>query len=177
MIGDPEFFDVDTKKAMGLWPDISSTSRGIIPYINRMREDKIRVTFVGSMTEKGETIRDILDSCPKVSRIFVSDPYGYTENDTNQRYKELFDKNTSMYKDKIRFKSDRESNVVCIDSSTCTSDILNLYYPLVKPGGIFCGNGHDTNAVKDELSKFRRKVKIGTPIQVSNRTVWFWYKR
>ena len=35
----------------------------------------------------------------------------------------------------------------------------------------------ETNKVKEALTSFRRSSKIGTPIQVANRSVWFWYKR
>jgi hypothetical protein len=173
MFGDPDFFEIDQLKAMGMWPASTMTSRGVIPYVNRMRKDKIKVTVVGDF--KGDTIRDLLDNCPKIFRVYAIN--NYADDEKSQNYKKLFETNTKEYKDKIRFKSDRESDLVCIDQSACTSDNLKLYYNLVKSGGIYCGNGHEYVPVKEELSKFRREVKIGTPIQVSNRAVWFWYKR
>lgn len=173
MFGDPELFEIEQLKAMGMWPSTTMTSRGIIPYVNRMRVEKLRITVVGDL--KGDTTVDLLENCPKITRIFVVN--NYEDDEKSQAYKKLFEVNTKAYKDKIRFKSDRESSVVCIDQSACTSDNLKLYYNLLKSGGIFCGNGHEYVPVKDELSKFRREVKIGTPIQVSNRAVWFWIKR
>lgn len=173
MFMDPESFEIAQLRAMGMWPSSSMISRGIIPYINRINKDKIKITIVGDL--KGDSTVDILENCPKVFRIYVINSYGSDES--SQNYKKLFDANTKEYKDKIKFKSDRDSDVVCVDERSCTSDNLTLYYKLVKSGGIFCGNGHEYVPVKEELSKFRREVKIGTPIQVSNRAVWFWYKR
>jgi hypothetical protein len=173
MFGDPDFFEIDQLKGMNMWPASTMTSRGVIPYVKRMRTDKVKVTVVGDF--RGDTVRDILDSCPNVFRVYVVNQYA--DDEKSQAYKSLFESNTKMYKDKIRYKSDRESDLVCIDQSACTSDNLALYYKLVKSGGIFSGNGHEYVPVKDELNKFRREVKIGTPIQVSNRAVWFWYKR
>ena len=170
---DPDLFEIKQLKAMGMWPASTMTSRGIIPYINRIRKDRVKVTVVGDT--KGDTTVDLLENCPKIFRVYVVNNYG--EDESSQNYKKLFETNTQEYKDKIKYKSDRESDVVCIDLSACTSENLKLYYELVKSGGIFCGNGHQYVPVKDELSKFRREVKIGTPIQVSNRTIWFWYKR
>lgn len=173
MFGDPDFFEISQLKTMGMWPASTMTSRGIIPYVNRIRKDKIKITVVGDL--KGDTVLDLLENCPKIFRLYVVNQY--SDDEKSQTYKKLFETNTKEFASKIRHKSDKESDVVCIDQSACTSENLKLYYPLVKSGGIFCGNGHEYVPVKDELNKFRREVRIGTPIQVSNRAVWFWVKR
>lgn len=173
MFGDPDFFDIKQLKAMNMWPASTMTSRGIIPYVNRIRKDRVKVTVVGDL--KGDTTLDLLENCPKIFRLYSVNNYG--DDETSQNYKKLFETNTKEYESKLRRKSDKVSDVVCIDERACTSDNLKLYYELVNSGGIFCGNGHEYDHVKEHLSKFRREVKIGTPIQVSNRAVWFWYKR
>lgn len=173
----PDLFPITQLKEFGLWPNTNLVSRGIIPYINRIRKDRVKITVVGDL--KGETTADILENCSNVFRIYSINDYSSCKEP--EVYKELFDTNTAQHTQKIRQKSDRESDVVIIESSSmprsCSSDELRIYYDLVKHGGIFCGNGHDMKNVKDDLNKFRREAKIGTPILISNLHVWFWYKR
>ena len=150
-------------------------SRGLIPYVNRMinREEKVKITIVGDL--KGESVVDLLQSCPKIFRIYVVNEYADTPE--GAKLKAVFDKNTEKFKDKIKFMNDRQSNFVCIEREACTPENLKTYYALVKENGVFAGGGHEYDDVKESLSKYRRDNKIGTPIQVSNRAVWFWYKR
>lgn len=168
MLGDPDLFPIEHLRPMGMWPQVTMTSRGIIPYIKRIKSDKVKITIVGD--SKGDSIVDILESCPNVFRI-------YAINKEDTKYSKLFEQNIQNFKNKIKFLSDRESDVVCIDGSMCSPEALESFYDLVKPNGIFCGNCHEDVSVKDALNTFRRNKRIGTPIQVSNRTVWFWYKR
>jgi hypothetical protein len=172
MFGNPEFFEIEQLKAMGMWPNSTMISRGIIPYVNRLRNDKIKITIVGDI--KGESTYDILENCPKVFHV-------HTVNDFNiedgELYKNLFTANIKSHKEKVKFRDDRESDVVCIDQRVCSVENLVKYYELTKSGGIFCGNGHEITNVKEQLGLFRRQVKIGTPIMISNRSVWLWIKR
>jgi hypothetical protein len=172
---DPDFFEIDRQIPLGMFPRSTMTSRGIIPYVNRManREEKIKITVVGDL--KGETVVDLLDNCPKIFRIFVVNEY--TDSEDDKKMKKLFEVNTEKYKNKIKFMSDRQSNFVCIENRACTVENLKKYYSLVRVGGVFAGNGHEYDHTKIALSEWRRAEKIGIPILVSNRATWFWYKR
>jgi hypothetical protein len=167
----PEFFTIEQRKEFSMWPDMDLISRGIIPYVNRLRFDTITVTIKSDM--KGENIVDLLDNCKKISKIYYSNDY----TDIDERVKAAFNKNTEPYADKIAEVKGKKVNVVCIDKSACNAERLALYYENLVTGGIFCGNGHEFIAVKEALSGFRRSKKIGTPIDVANRAVWFWIKR
>lgn len=165
----PEFFDIEEKKMFGIWPHDQLISVGINPYIKRIREEKIAMAIVGDL--RGESTVHFLENNPKIVKINVVN--------VGDTHKSIFEKNTEGYKSKIDFglSKDKKRDIVCIDKDACTIDNLELYYQNVKQGGIFCGNGHDTIEVKQALNEFRRKVKIGTPIQIAHRTIWFWYVR
>jgi hypothetical protein len=167
----PEFFDIEEKKIFGMWPDQHSISTSINPYIKRLREDKLAIAIVGDL--RGENAAHILENNPKIVKLNI------VENHTDDVVKTIFNRNTEKFKSKIDFglSKDKMRDVVCIDKNSCTVDNLVLYYQNVKQGGIFCGNGHDDAVVKDILFQFRRKVKIGTPIQIAHKTIWFWTVR
>jgi ribosomal protein L7Ae-like RNA K-turn-binding protein len=167
----PEFFDIEEKKTFGLWPHDQLISVGINPYVKRIREDKIAMAIIGDL--RGESTVHFLENSSKIVKINVVNNYA------EEHLKELFNKNTEGYKSKIDFglSKDKKRDIVCIDKDACNPENLELYYQNVKQGGIFCGNGHDSIEVKQALNDFRRKVKIGTPIQVCHRTIWFWYVR
>jgi len=176
----PEHFDIENLKIFGMWPNQNFISRGIVPYIRRIRKDKVYVAVVGDL--KGESVVDMLETCDKIEKIYVINNY---EGDEAELMKSIFTKNIKNLKNKLVMKNDIESlkskdslpDVVCVDDTSCTVDNLLLSYEITPSGGIFCGNGHETVKVKTALNEFRRQNKIGTPIQVSNRTVWFWPKR
>lgn len=174
MFGDPEFFDIETLKSMNMWPNESLVSRGIIPYLKRIRQDKIAVAIIGDL--KGENAVDIVINVPKVVKINLHNDY--TNNPNAEILKSVLSKNISSHKSIIDPNfSKKERDVICFDKSSCTVDNLKLYYDCVKSGGIICGNGHEVKEVKEALVQFRRECRIGTPIQVSYLTTWFWYKR
>ena len=175
MIGNPELFDIENKKLFGLWPHNQLMSKGINPYIKRIKQDKIAMLVVGDLL--GESVYDFLSENDNIIKMNVVNVYENTEND--DALKELFLKNTSTFKGKIDkgISKDKLRDIVCVEKTSCTLDNLELYYKNVKPGGIFCGNGHESPEVKLALLDFRRNNKIGTPISVANRTIWFWYKR
>lgn len=168
---DPEFFTIEQAKEFNMWPNADLISRGIFPYINRLKTDKINLTIKGDL--KGENIYDLIENCPKISRIYVSNDYGENE----ERLRAIYKKNLENHSDKIKEVKGKKVDVVCIEKTSCTSEKLELYYESVRSNGIFCGNGHESHDVKEALRLFRRKCKIGTPILVANRSVWFWYKR
>lgn len=168
----PEFFDIEQKKLFGIWPHADLISYGINPYVRRIRQDKIVMAIIGDLL--GEDVFCFLESNPtKIAKINVVNKYD------DETLRNVFNKNTADYKSKIGFglDKDKQRDVVCIEKNACTQDNLMLYYNNVKSGGIFCGSGHDTNEVRQTLTEFRRQQKIGTPIQICHRTIWFWYKR
>jgi len=171
---DPELFDIERKKLFHLWPDADSISYSIIPYVKRIKKDKLALVIVNDL--KGENSVDFLNNCDKIVKINVANQYD-DSNPNTEAMKELFDVNTSKHKEIQKGFEIKDRDVVCIEKSACTVEKLELYYKAVKSGGIFCGNGHDTTAVKQALNTFRRNNKIGSPILISNRTTWFWYKR
>lgn len=176
----PEHFDIENLKIFGMWPHQNFISRGIVPYIKRIRKDKVYVAVIGDL--KGESIVDMLETCDKIEKVYVINKY---EGDDAETIKAIFAKNTKNLKSKLVMKSNIEDlkskenlpDVVCMNDMTCTVESLLLSYEITPSGGIFCGNGHETMKVKTALTEFRRRNKIGTPIQVSNRAIWFWNKR
>jgi hypothetical protein len=172
MFGDPEFFDIEQKKLFGIWPHDQLIAKGISPYVKRIKKDKIAMLIVGDL--KGESINQLLTYNNNIIKVNIINTW-----QKDDPIKSVYDKNIELFKTKIDkgISKDKKRDVVCIDSSACTLDNLELYYQNVKPGGIFCGNGHDSQEIKDVLTSFRRKNKIGIPIQVSFKTVWFWYTR
>jgi len=166
----PEYFDIENLKMFGMWPHQSFISRAIAPYAKRIRKEKVSILLVGD--NKGEQCIDFLDLCDdKIQKISV------IRNSDDDLVKAIFTKNTKGRDEITDAHSEESFDIICIDEHSCTEEILKKYYDLVPSNGIFCGNGHETKKVKEALTSFRRSSKIGTPIQVANRAVWFWYKR
>jgi CTP synthase (UTP-ammonia lyase) len=170
---DPELFDIEHLKTFGMWPNTNLISFSIGNYTKRMREDKLAMLIVNDL--KGENAYNFLENNNKIIKINIVNKY----DDTTEQYKRMFDDNTKSFKGKIDFgiSKDKRRDIVCIEKSSCTEENLELYYKNVKSGGIFCGNGHESQSVKSALKNFRHKIKIGTPIQVCYTTTWFWYVR
>lgn len=170
---DPELMNVEEMKAFGLWPNDRHISVAMVPYVNRIRQDKLAALLVGDL--HGESTYDFLSRCPKLVRVNVVNTY----TDQQEMLKTVFKRNTDSFKGKIQsgIEKNKTRDIVCIDVSACTPDNLELYYHNVKSGGIFCGNAYDTEGVKIALTAFRRKMKIGTPIQICHNNIWFWYAR
>ena len=167
----PEYFDIKNLKMFGMWPHQSSISRGIAPYIKRMSKDKVSVLIFGD--HKGEQAVDLVDLCgDKLEKVCV------VSNTDDDLIKALFVTNTKGYNqitvDMVWFE---QFDVVCVLENSCDEETLERCYKNLPGNGIFCGNGHEADKVKVALTAFRRNQKIGTPIQVSNRAIWFWNKR
>lgn len=170
----PDFFDIEEKKQFGLWPHGDLISTGIIPYAKRIKETRLAMGIVGDL--RGEDVYNFLENVPNIVKMNVVNRYDTEEEKALQQ---IFKKNTANHNSKIGFglTRDKQRDIVCIEKNACTVENLVLFYQNVKSGGIFCGNGHDTEEVKKALLEFRRNEKIGTPILVCYRTIWFWYKR
>jgi len=178
LMSDPEFFNIEQNKLMGLWPPGDQVAIGVYPYIKRLKTDKVTIVDVGVM--KGEGARWFFEMDTVNQKIgMIYGVVSVMEGDKN-RYNDLLEKNMSG---ESRFtlgfdpyKKNQEVDVVCINSECNLDKSLKRFYRSVKPNGIFCGNLHASGKVKEALLKFRRDNKIGTPISVSNGS-WFWYKR
>lgn len=166
---DPENFTVKQRKEFGMWPDANMMSQAMIPYVKRMRTESVTMLIAGD--KKGENIVDFAENVKKLSKITV------LNKDSTEEEKKVFTENTTGISILSHDVINEQVDIVCVADSACTEDNLVLIYEAVKNGGIFCGNGHETTKVKEELNKFRRHSKIGTPIMVANRAIWFWYKR
>lgn len=166
---DPENFNIKQKKEFGMWPDASLMSQAMIPYIKRMRTESVTMLIAGD--KKGENIADFAENVKKLSKITV------LNKDSTEEDKNVFAENTAGLTNLSYDVIGEPVDIVCVADNACTEENLVLIYEAVKHGGIFCGSGHDTTKVKEELNKFRRHTKIGTPIMVANRVIWFWYKR
>jgi hypothetical protein len=169
MFLDPENFTVAQRKQFGMWPDANMISLAMIPYIKRMRTDSVTMLIAGD--KKGENIVDFVENVNKFSNITV------LNKDCTEDEKRVFQENTKDISILSYDVLKEPVNIVCVADNACTEQNLVLLYEAVKQGGIFCGNGHETNPVKTELNKFRRNSRIGTPIMIANRTIWFWNKR
>ena len=172
---DPDFFDVEAQKQLGLFPKPDMTAAAIAPYIRRLKnENGIIVVDVG--VGKGENAYEILESCSNVVKL-----YGVDCSNNSDAVNDLLKKNTEKFGDRFTSKETymkkEFADVVCVDSTSGLDKTLKAYYSKVRPSGIFCGNDHDKQEVKEALNKFRRENKIATPIQIINRSIWFWYKR
>ena len=166
----PEYFDIENLKMFGMWPHQNFISRAISPYAKRVRKEKVSILIVGD--NKGEQCIDFLDLCnDKIQKISV------ITNGDDELIKAIFAKNTKGRDEIVDTNLEDTFDIICINEHSCTEETLKKYYDLLPSNGIFCGNGHETNKVKEALTNFRRNSKIGTPIQVANRLVWFWYKR
>lgn len=176
MFLDPTLFSITQSKEMGLWPPSDLVAHGVWPYINRLKETNLRILDVGVM--KGENAMFLLekDTGNKIKKVYGVVSYDPEHKKDFNNYEEVLKTNTNGV-DRISLAYiDQSCHVVCIHAYSDLNYNLEKYYAAVKSNGIFCGNEHHLPRVKESLSAFRRKNKIGTPIMVSNGC-WFWYKR
>lgn len=176
MLMDPTQFSITQSKEMGMWPPSDLAGIGIWPYISRLRENDLEILDVGVM--KGENAVFLLekDTKNKIKKIYGVTSYDPQRKQEFENYETLLKKNTDGL---ARFSLDysgQSCHVVCVHADSELDINLEKYYSVVKSNGIFCGNEHHLPRVKEALSSFRRKNKIGTPIMVSNGC-WFWIKR
>ena len=64
MFGDPEFFDYNTLKQMGLWPDSNQMAVNVSPYINRLKVETPQILLYGML--RGDDIFDLLQKTKSV---------------------------------------------------------------------------------------------------------------
>lgn len=176
MLLDPTQFSITQSKEMGMWPPGDIAGIGIWPYVKRLRETNLSILDVGVM--KGENVYYLLDKDTdnKIEKIYGVVSYDQQRKQEFENYETILKKNTDGL---ARFSLDytgQPCHVVCIHADSELDTNLEKYYSVVKSNGIFCGNDHQLPRVKEALSSFRRKNKIGTPIMIANGC-WFWIKR
>ena len=169
---DPDLFTIKQSQEMGTWPPSNLVANGISPYIARQKKDDLIILDVGVM--KGENAFMLLANDIKKKIKMVYGIISYAKD--NSEYENVLKQNM---KDENRFSLEQgasKADIVCIHAQSDLYNNLHKYYDAVKHGGIFCGNEHGATHVKEQLNKFRREKKIGTPISVANDT-YFWYVR
>lgn len=176
MFLNPTQFSITQSKEMGLWPPGDVAGLGVWPYIKRHRESNLIVLDVGVM--KGENVVYLLekDTNNKIEKICGVVSYDPQRKQEFENYETILKTNTEGM---ARFSLDysgEPAHVVCVHADSELDTNLEKYYSVVKSNGIFCGNDHHSPRVKEALTNFRRKNKIGTPIMVSTGC-WFWIKR
>lgn len=176
MLLDPTQFSITQSKEMNMWPPSDLAGIGIWPYIKRIKEYNIRVLDVGVM--KGENAYYLLDKDinNKIKKVYSVVSYDQQRKQEFENYETILKKNTDGL---ARFSlnySGQSCHVVCVHADSELDINLEKYYSAVKSNGIFCGNEHHLPRVKEALTNFRRKNKIGTPIMIANGC-WMWYKR
>lgn len=190
MIGDPDFFDIETMKVVGLWPLTDLPAYGMVPYIKRLGEG---ITGIELGVLKAETSCILLDECPNIHSLFCIDPYlPYEDKNKDQmdQYNQIAVKNLSKYKNVSLLTSssldthtvfdDGSVDFVFIDTVLNREQLekeLDLYYPKIRNGGIIFGHDANHEEIVMGLKSFREKNKIRLPILHSKNQVWYWVKR
>lgn len=163
---DPNKLTVEEKKLMGMWPDPNLIGSAIAPYIKRM-QGEVDVLDIG--VGKGENIYYLNEHVTNITKI-----YGLSHD---EKYEDILQKNMHKLTKVSRSYENQQVSVVIVNMNESTTDEqLKLYYDKVKQNGYFVGDMHDKDFTKDVLTKFRRNEKIGNPIQIVNKTIWFWKK-
>ena len=164
----PEFFDIETLKMVGLWPNPEQPGRNLLPYVKRLRSESVIGLDYGMA--KGEDIRILLDECSKISRID-------SIFDSKSEYVEVAKKNLDGF-DKVNVITELPKDVtydfIIVNTENNVASVLNTCYNLLKSGGIFAGTNHAQ--FRDTIVKFRNDNKIRIPINITHNT-WFWIKQ
>lgn len=194
MFGDPEFFNIEMLKQMGLWPLNHLPAYGIVPYLKRMRGDLIGVEL-GVL--KGETSFEILNNCANVEKMYGVDPYAAHFDGTAERtdeemrqYEDIMKVNMSRFGN--RWEHVKKSSHECADMFQNESldfifidtiqliehfsKELELWYPKVRKNGMIFGHDAMSESVIVSLKKYRNEHRIRVPINHSKNQVWFWTK-
>jgi hypothetical protein len=169
----PEYFTIKQSKLVGLWPTGDVLADSIIPYLRRIKKEKVEVLDVGVF--KGDMTFRLLElDQGKIAKIYCQEvqPHDFAHvfhanfEDADQETKNRI---TSIY-------DGREVDMVIVNQLIDLDNLLEVYYNKLCKGGIFVGDGHHTVKVKEALGKFRKEKKITAPIGTINKNIWFWYK-
>ena len=195
MSGDIDLFNITKLKEEGHWPFTFLSAYGMMPYLKRMPGE---LTGLEIGVLKGENVYTLLENCPNVKMIYGIDPYkAHVDYDTRrtkeqmQKYEKIATENLSVYEHNYRlikktskaaakdFGTDERFDFILLDGDHTAKGIqsdLELYYPLLKKGGIMFV--HDTNReiVLDAVLAYRTKNRLRMPLHHSKNFVSFWTK-
>lgn len=192
---DDNFKNIETLTKEGKWPHSYLPGMDMPPYIKRLGESVVGIE-VG--VAKGETSAWLLEKCPNLTKLNGVDPYlpyedwcRYIDEEEINLQKTIAKENVSQYGDRFKFlemtaenavkKFKKESvDFVFIDgdhSYDCTLSDIELYYPLIKKGGILFGHDINLSTVKQAVNDYREKNKIRIPINLLSNNAWFWTKQ
>jgi len=180
---DPTTFSIEEKRVAGLYPPSKDTiADSMYPYIKRLKPKKVNILEVG--TGSGESAYRFLELDKENHKIgkYVTINLPINSEIDEGTLKDLALENLKNAPVTIvvddTFIRQEKFDVVYINADLKDLDnAMKKYYDYCDHNGIFCGNNHHTTHVKEALVKLRRGSKIGTPINVSNRLCWFWWKR
>jgi len=174
LLADPTLAPIEQKKTFGLWPPSKDNiADSMYPYVKKMNhEEKIKILLVGDPLGEDAARFLELDENEKIKKIRILDDTFGDVGKENIKDKEKI--GVISTKD---FNAEKYDFVFINSENKPLDEVMKTYYNSVKSHGIFCGNNHHKDYVKEALAKFRRGNKIGTPILVSNRLCWFWIKR
>jgi|SRR5665213_2261276 len=190
-----DFMTVQDLKEAGDWPLPWTASKGLIPYIKRLKGE---VHGIEIGTARGESAYHILESCPNVSLLTTIDPFleyidwiGVIDQHTMDQFQDLANKNLLEFGGRVDIQvnssdevkdqfADNSISFLFVDGNHSKNDVLNDltgYYPKVVLNGIVAV--HDTNleSVNDAIKEFRETNKIRTPLNKLPNSVVFWTKQ
>ena len=191
---DTDFMTIKELEADGLWPVSWTAVLGLIPYIKRLGPN-VKGIEVG--VARAESSYCILKECPNVVRLYGIDPYlafddwnGHVDQVINDRTRSIAIQNMVEFGDRFYhfFKKSSEwtdpvyitpqvVDFVFIDGDHSLAGAkadMKLFYPMVRPGGLFSGHDYNLPEVRKALEEFREENKIRIPINLSKNHTWFW---
>lgn len=198
ILGNPDYFNVEQAKEAKLWPFAWLPAYGILPYIKRMKGDKLVGIEVGVF--KAETVYMLLSESDKILKIYGIDNYKShkdydavrTEEDMTN-YERIAGENLKQFGDRYELIKD-DSDKACsrfekesvdfihVDADHSKEGIkidLKNYYPLLKKGGYIFIHDFQMGMAKElteGVKEFKRENKISVPINISKNFIAFWIK-
>lgn len=191
---DPNFWNIEQLISAEKWPHSYLPGLDLVPYIKRLGDSVVGIE-VG--VAKGETSAWLLEKCPNMTKLYGIDPYlpyedwcRYIDEEEINLQKSIAIANVKPYGERFVFiektseqavkQFDNESvDFVFVDadhSYECTLADIEMYYPLIRKGGILFGHDINLSTVNDAMNDFREKYKIRTPVNIVRNNAWFWTK-
>jgi predicted O-methyltransferase YrrM len=177
------------------WPLEYTTTKGLVPYINRIRSEDLKGIEIG--TGRGEGSYLLLEKCSKLNKLYTIDPFkeymdwvGIIEQKYQEKFEEIAKTNLSEFgsraelvkkssDDAVSMFEDNGMDFIFIDGDHSAEQVkkdCDNYYPKLKVGGIFAVHDTNLNMVREGLKRFRDEKKVRIPIQLIGPSISFWYK-
>lgn len=198
LIGNPDYFNIEQLKKSGMWPLEWLAAYGIIPYIKRIKNQKVVGIEIGIL--KAESAYVLLSECINISKLYGIDNYKphtdyktvRTEEDM-ENYERIANENVKEFNDRYELikedsnkavnRFEKESvDFVIIDGDHTKEGVkadLKNYYPVLKKGGyIFIHDFQMGLAVDltEAVKEFKKENKITVPTNISKNFNGFWIK-